>query len=681
MFFLNEENIVALDLQSGEEVWRTRRPEMEKRVFGHNQFNFMNFCSLVYHDERLFLGQLYPSAVNLNKWQQKDMALWALDAATGNKLWEHKGMSLAHFTPPDLFVTGGMVWTMKKDVVSLLGLDVRTGEVKREYPVKNMLVGHHHRCYRNKATENLYLAGEEGIEYIDFHSGELDIHHWMRGACAYGILPANGLIYLPTHACGCHSNVKLHGFIALASRGNKQSTDSDIRSERRLAKGPAYSRFSTHDASRPAAGPSSSMHTSSSASDWPVYKHDNRRSNCTAAKMPAELGQAWQAELGGRITAPVIAKDNVYVGGQDSHQVHCLNAKTGQVQWQFTVDGPVDSPPTCYAEKVIVGSRGGSIYALTADGGQLIWRFRAAPDDVQLMAFDHLESPWPVHGSTLVMDNKVFCIAGRSMHLDSGMYAYALNVNTGKVLQQTRLTADIGPKGECSGAVLPDILVSDDTNIYMRDMKFDPNDIREHSVAKTSGKQLQPNDGGLLEATWFNSTFWKYKMAAAQMLVFDAQSVYGVMAQNKLISKSYGQDIFTIGGNYRVFRVDPDAATQRTKKSEAEKGKRKRRKGKPTLARKWEQKTAIRAQSMVLTDRYLFIAGAPDTVDEKDPWGAFEDRKGGVLEVYSKDDGRKAAEYKLRSTPIYDGMAAAGGRLFTTLRDGTVLCMSGETHD
>ena len=87
-----------------------------------------------------------------------------------------------------------------RPTVSLLGLDLRTGKVKREHPVKGMLVGHHHRCYRNKATERFYLAGEEGIEYIDFRSGELDVHHWLRGACSYGIMPANGLIYLPTIA-------------------------------------------------------------------------------------------------------------------------------------------------------------------------------------------------------------------------------------------------------------------------------------------------------------------------------------------------------------------------------------------------------------------------------------------------------------------------------------------------
>ena len=50
--------------------------------------------------------------------------------------------------------------------------------------------------------------------YIDFKTGELDAHHWMRGACAYGIMPANGLIYLPAHACGCHGNLDFNTLIS-----------------------------------------------------------------------------------------------------------------------------------------------------------------------------------------------------------------------------------------------------------------------------------------------------------------------------------------------------------------------------------------------------------------------------------------------------------------------------------
>ena len=54
-------------------------------------------------------------------------------------------------------------------------------------------VKHHHRCYPNKATENYLIYSRNGLEYLDFRNGELNINRWLRGICQYGIMPANGL--------------------------------------------------------------------------------------------------------------------------------------------------------------------------------------------------------------------------------------------------------------------------------------------------------------------------------------------------------------------------------------------------------------------------------------------------------------------------------------------------------
>ncbi|MHC4502661.1 MAG: outer membrane protein assembly factor BamB family protein, partial [Planctomycetota bacterium] len=669
VYFLDRDDVVALDMRSGEEAWKRPRPETKKGVFGHNSFNFAHFCSLVYHDGMLFLGQIHPTPTNLNRWQEKDMVILAMDAASGKELWRHTGMTLAHFTPPDLFVNNGMVWTMKKQVVSLCGLDARTGAVKKEYPVKGMLVGHHHRCYRNKATVNYYLAGEEGIEYIDFDSGELDVHHWLRGACAYGLMPANGLIYMPTHACGCHSNVKLNGFLALNSRDVAPGAAREPRGDGdRLEKGPAYGKTI-------AAG----RRPSDAGTDWPVFKHDSARSNHVATGIPSELSKMWAKPLGGKLTPPVIADGKVFLAAPEGCRVHCLSAKTGEAVWELTTDGPVDTPPSFHAGRLVFGTRAGSVYAVTADAGELIWRFRAAPADLRLVASGRLESLWPVNGSVLVMDGKAYCVAGRSMHLDSGLYVYSLDVKTGEVLQRANLKADTGPKGELKGAVLPDILVSDGDNIYMRQMQFKIDDITEQGTARGGGF-LRANDGGLLDDTWINHTFWRYMRAQAQMLVFDGKTAYGIKGCGKLINKSYGQDTFTPGGKgYQLYAVDTGARTGGGADAgkAARRGKRKRG-GRSAARPKWTQHVRVRAQGMVLTNAHLFLAGAPDTVAKNDPWAAFDDRKGGVIEVRSIKDGKRLAEHTLDSSPVYDGLAAAGGRLFVTLRNGTVLCMGGK---
>ena len=361
---------------------------------------------------------------------------------------------------------------------------------------------------------------------------------------------------------------------------------------------------------------------------------------------------------------------------KDRNEVVCLGAATGKVLWRFTAAGPVDSPPSICNGRVVFGSRGGSVYALAADDGALAWRFAAAPVDVRVMAFGRLESLWPVSGSVLPLDGAIYCVAGRSMHLNGGLTVYALDVATGKMLQRSQLTADVKPKGELKGAVLPDILVSDGKSLFMRTMRLSSETLKPAGAGR-SATALLTNDGGLLDDSWINNTFWRYGKAQAQMLVFDAKTAYGVTAHKKLISKSYGQDVFAAGkSGYRLVAMDLGAGQAKAPSTPPDRrGKKRNAKSKGAAKSRWTAQTSVRAQAMVLAGAHLCIAGAPDVVDTADPWGAFEDRKGGMVEIYQVADGKKTGECKLASAPVYDGMAAVGGGLFITLKNGTVLCL------
>lgn len=52
----------------------------------------------------------------------------------------------------------------------------------------------------------------------------------------------------------------------------------------------------------------------------------------------------------------------------------------------------------------------------------------------------------------------------------------------------------------------------------------------------------------------------------------------------------------------------------------------------------------------------------------------FEGRDGVVLAAVSTADGQPIAEYELPTSPVFDGMAAAGGKLFVSLNSGEVVC-------
>ncbi len=84
---------------------------------------------------------------------------------------------------------------------------------------------------------------------------------------------------------------------------------------------------------------------------------------------------------------------------------------------------------------------------------------------------------------------------------------------------------------------------------------------------------------------------------------------------------------------------------------------------------------------MVLAGETLFVAGVPDFADPKDPFATLavlDGDKGAQLQAYSAADGRKLAEYELTAPPVFDGLIAAGGRLYWSTTEGKVICMAGQ---
>jgi len=80
----------------------------------------------------------------------------------------------------------------------------------------------------------------------------------------------------------------------------------------------------------------------------------------------------------------------------------------------------------------------------------------------------------------------------------------------------------------------------------------------------------------------------------------------------------------------------------------------------------------VRIRAMVLATGRLFVAGPPDVVDPNDPLGAFEGRKGGVLYAIDATTGERLASHALPSPPVFNGAAAADGRLYLTQEDGSI---------
>jgi len=600
------------------------------------------------------------------------LMLVALSSDDGRKLWSQQTGQFQGlwFSWKDVFVIDDLVWTWsaergyRNNPAAAHGYDLKTGKLKKQLPVGNIFnVDHHHRCYRNKATLRYIIASRRGAEYVDLEKGKHTVHNWVRGTCHLGMMPANGLLYMPPHPCKCYFNEKLSGFCALAPVFSRNAQSDRLDTRPHLERGPAYGKTDGAEA-----GPH----------DWPTFRGDPERSGSTSAHLPSNLGQRWNVQLAGKLSAPVVVGDKVFVATVDAHTIHALDAASGKRLWEYTAGGRVDSPPTYYQGTLLFGSADGRVTCVRASDGVLAWRFRAAPQERFIGAFSQIESAWPVHGSVLVHDDVAYFATGRSSYLDGGIELYGLDPITGKTLYRTSLKGphvDLSDEGwykEYKAAwgpgFLADILQVSDMFICMRNKMFD---YQLRDGGATGRVQAL---GGILDDTYFQRAYWYYgdslngisyqeqakpqitesqmKIGLSQLLVHDKQTFYGIRMFDsmKLLN---AQNYFVPGEKgYLLFAT---------------------RKGKDKHT--WSCRVPIRVTTMLASPGQLVIAGPPDTVDPKDPLGAFEGRKGGVLWAVSAENGKKLAEHKLDSAPVFDGMATANGRLYLSLKNGSVLCL------
>ncbi len=718
VLFHDGQKIQCLDRRTGRPMWASEPlPKNEKmRSSG-------GATLVIYDDVVLYSGQVDASKPQEEKVKGKpkmrtrvrDTTMFALSLKSGKTLWKSHHHPCGHMgTPDDILVAGGLVWNgavaQGSDSGVMTGRDPRTGDVKREFPPNVKTHWFHHRCYRAKATDKYLLFSRTGIEFIDHATKDWTCHHWVRGACHYGIMPCNGLVYAPQHPCACYIEAKLFGFTALAPPSKHGVVRRDIPDAERLQKGPAYGEI---DNRRSAIG---------NPNDWPTFRHDAARSGGTKTPVqPNGLKQSWQTELGGKLTSPVVAEGKLFVASTDTHTVHAVDAGTGKGVWRFTAGGRIDSPPTIWQGRALFGSADGHVYCLRASDGQLVWRYRAAPEDRRMGAFEQLESLWPVHGSVLVQNDEVYCVAGRSMFLDGGLRLLRLDPKTGRKLSETILddrdpatkeNLQVHIKGLNMPVGLPDILVSDGKYIYMRSLPFSLDGKRKF-VTYVDVKQQQGDDvhlfspTGLLDDTLWHRTYWVYGRAfasgaggyhqagrvapAGRILDFDDDTVYGY-------GRLWKYYRWTTPLEFHLFATDkkPEIVRAGTERKPIKKGGKRTGKSREIpvtrFVHSWSDDLSVQATSMVLAGEALFVAGPPDVSDEEaavkglnDPAtqkklaeqsAAFEGKRGALLVAVSPSDGKKLAAYRLDSMPRFDGLIAANGKLYIVTADGKVLCLA-----
>ena len=712
--FHDGEKVVCLDRQTGRRKWASEAVKMRKPLPTYYAPTLVLSGGVV-----LFAGG--------------NGRMSGFDGESGRRLWTAKHHRAGHRSPEDVLVIDGLAWTGRmagRPADNMwTGYDIKTGKIEREFKPDIKSYWFHHRCHRSKATTRYLMPSRTGIEYVDWRKQTWDRNHWVRGACVYGVMPANGLTYAPQHPCACYLEAKLNGFNALAAAADEPPPRPGESA--RLEKGPAYGGGNPQSAIR-----------NSQSEDWPTFRHDAARSGFVKTSVSPKLEPAWKAAVGGRLSAIVAAGGKVFVASIDAHTVHALDAGSGKELWRFTAGGRVDSPPTIHDGRALFGSADGHVYCLRASDGELVWRYLAAPCDRRHMAFGQLESVWPVHGSVLVREGgrarskrpEVYCVAGRSAFLDGGMRFCRIDAATGKLVSETILDESIpgtdrnlqaAMKGLNLPTALPDVLSCDGKNVYMRSLKFSLEGKRTE-VASASDPSAQTGEGahlfcsiGFLDDSWFHRAYWLYgrqvtsgcnywfragrHAPAGRILVFDDDTVYG-------FGRLPHYYVWSPALEYRLYAADKHVKAESIERVTAG------RRGLDKASRRWifnrditrtqtvrqlsaadvkwsRDAPAVMARAIALAGRTLFVAGPPDVLDEEaavkrrfdadvqkriaEQDAALAGRRGALLWAVAAADGKVLAERRLDAPPVFDGLAAARGRLFLATIDGHVICFGG----
>ncbi len=697
VFLQIDQSVSCLDLKSGDLLWQ----------YGQRQPNAKRSPRMAFGQSTLVIADEVVLC-NLNN------RLTAISAGTGKLLWDCKG-GMGFHAPMDVFVINGLVWrgSHVKDSVAppptedfSEGRDLHTGKVIKTNTVAADLqtAGHHHRCYREKATVRYIITGKRGFEMMDLVGEQHSRNNWVRGTCQYGMLPANGLTYAPPHSCSCYMESKLTGFWALGSsnavvaEGQRRVADAN-----RLIRGPAYGDREPKVGSGPA-----------ESTAWNQYRGNATRSGAAAADVAAKLAPTWKTDLGTGLTAPVVAEGKIVVAAPETAQVYALDEESGRVAWQVEVGGRVDSPPAIHHGLVLFGSADGNVYCLRLRDGSLVWKFLAAPADLKTVAMEQVESLWPVHGSVLMLDNVVYFAAGRSTWLDHGIDLFGLDPISGEILYKshlesrhpkinegkerakpeyvtknsqnttdykTFLASDRSNAFSMAEGAVNDVLTSDGINIFLHHIPFDA---ELHRQAQLSRHLFSTS--GMLDDTENHRSHWvlgtgdfkdvpvayswivngrgkrdpTIAVPTGLMMAFDDRAVWAVERRG-----TSGTYVLSMKEN-EPFSLNEAYLPDFRPAAQA----------KHNVAL-WTAPLTIRPRALLKAGAQLYVGGARPGLPNDDPHALYEGRTGGVLYVASTQDGSEVAEYPLDAPVVWDGLAAANGKLFVSTEDGHVHCFRG----
>ncbi len=143
-------------------------------------------------------------------------------------------------------------------------------------------------------------------------------------------------------------------------------------------------------------------------------------------------------------------------------------------------------------------------------------------------------------------------------------------------------------------------------------------------------------------------------------------------------SPGNAHQMYAAGEREVLFSMSKQSVVSDQTDNRARRGKRQEETKTVPEAYEWSLEADLQVRAMLLAggDETLYAAGAKgDWVTSQD---AYEGKLGSTIRVISTRDGSTIGEYELAALPVFDGMSAAGGKIYLAMEDGSIQCVSGK---
>lgn len=180
--------------------------------------------------------------------------------------------------------------------------------------------------------------------------------------------------------------------------------------------------------------------------DWPMARHDARRSGSGVEELAEDLHPQWRRSLPPLVPAwpdqpkmqfdraydPVVVGRTLYLASSRHDWVAAFDTRTGKETWRYFAEGPVRFAPLVHRDRIYFTSDDGHLYCLKAADGSLVWKFRGGPADRPILGNERLVSSWPARGAPVAAGNTVYFAAGIWPFM--GIFVHAVDARTGKAV-------------------------------------------------------------------------------------------------------------------------------------------------------------------------------------------------------------------------------------------------------